>query len=78
MDSKEKAMKIKMLQNILEKEYGITSPAELMEAMRNMPKLDISIFVTTPSGAPPSGTQWGTSGRSSDCTARGRCSSLPG
>ena len=34
----------------LEKEYGITSPAELMEAMRNMPKLDISIFVTTPSG----------------------------
>lgn len=50
MDSKEKDMKIKMLQNILEKEYGITSPAELMEAMRNMPKLDISIFVTTPSG----------------------------
>ena len=50
MDSKEKAMKIKMLQNILEKEYGITSPAELMEAMRNMPKLDISIFVTAPSG----------------------------
>lgn len=48
MDSKEKAMKVKMLQSILEKEYGITNPAELMEAMRNMPKLDISIFVTAP------------------------------
>lgn len=50
MDSKEKAMKIKMLKNILEKEYGITSPLELMEAMRNMPEMDISIFVTAPSG----------------------------
>lgn len=48
MDSKEKAMKVKMLQSILEKEYGITSPSELMDAMRNIPKLDISIFVTAP------------------------------
>ena len=50
MDSKEKAMKIKMLQSILEKEYGIKSPTELMAAMRDIPKMDISIFVAAPTG----------------------------
>lgn len=48
MDSKEKAMKVKMLQDILKKDFGITSPAELMEAMRTMTAIDISMFVLPP------------------------------
>lgn len=50
MDSKEKTMKVNMLQIILKDQYGITTHAELMAAMRDMPGIDISIFVTAPAG----------------------------
>lgn len=48
MDDRERAMKVEMLQGILEKEFGITSRAELVEAIRKMTPVDISIFVTSP------------------------------
>lgn len=48
MDDRERAMKVEMLQSILEKEFGITSRAELVEAIRKMTPVDISIFVTSP------------------------------
>ena len=50
MDSKEKAMKVKMLQETLRKDFGITSSAELLAAMKNMPEIDITIFVSDPVG----------------------------
>ena len=50
MDSKEKSMKVKMLQDILKREFGITSTAELVAAMKGMPELDISIFVSASTG----------------------------
>lgn len=50
MDSKERAMKVKMLQNILKQDFGINSVAELMEAMRTMTPVDISMFVLPPAG----------------------------
>ena len=48
MDDRERAMKVEMLQSILEKEFGITSRAELVEAIRKMTPVDISIFVASP------------------------------
>ena len=48
MNDRERAMKVEMLQSILEKEFGITSRAELVEAIRKMTPVDISIFVTSP------------------------------
>lgn len=45
MNDAEKAMKVKTLQGILEKEFGITSTAELLEAIRTMTPVDISMFV---------------------------------
>lgn len=50
MDSREKAMKVGMLQEILKKDFGITSAAELIAAMKDMPVMDISIFVSDPVG----------------------------
>lgn len=50
MDTKEKAMKVKMLQDILKKDFGITSTAELVAAMKNAAELDITIFVSAPVG----------------------------
>lgn len=46
MDDKEKAMKVKMLQDTLRQDFGINSVAELMEAIRTMTPVDISIFVS--------------------------------
>ena len=48
MDSKEKAMKVKMLQEILKKDFGISNAAELLAAMKESPAVDISIFVSAP------------------------------
>ncbi len=48
MDDFEKAMKVKMLQSILAKEFGITSTAELLEAIRSMVPVDISMCVLPP------------------------------
>lgn len=39
MDDRERAMKVEMLQSILEKEFGITSRAELVEAIRHTAEL---------------------------------------
>ena len=50
MDSKEKSMKVKMLQDLLKKDFGITRTAALMAAMKDLPKTAISIFVTAPVG----------------------------
>lgn len=50
MDGKEKNMKVKLLQDILKRDFGISSTAELMAAMNDMPELDISIFVASPVG----------------------------
>lgn len=50
MDSREKAMKVGMLQEILKRDFGITSAAELIAAMKDMPGIDISIFVSAPAG----------------------------
>lgn len=48
MNDAEKSMKVKALQGILEKEFGITSTAELLEAIRTMKPVDISMFVLSP------------------------------
>ncbi len=45
MDGKEKGMKIKMLQDTLKNDFGITSDAELIKAIKHTPPIDISIFV---------------------------------
>lgn len=45
MDDREKAMKVKMLQDTLKQDFGINSAAELIEAMRTMTPVDISMFV---------------------------------
>lgn len=47
----EKAMKIRMLQETLSKEFGINSRAELLQAIRRMTPVDISMCVTKPAGA---------------------------
>lgn len=47
----EKAMKIRMLQGTLSKEFGINSRAELLQAIRRMTPVDISMCVTEPAGA---------------------------
>lgn len=46
MDSKEKSMKVKLLLDILKNDYGITSDAELTEAIKKLKPLDISMFVS--------------------------------
>lgn len=48
MDDREKAMKVKMLQDTLKREFDINSTAELLEAMRKMSPVDISMFVLGP------------------------------
>lgn len=48
MNSKETALKVKMLQDILKSDFGITSDVELIEAIKNMQPVDISIFVSCP------------------------------
>lgn len=50
MDDREKAMKVKMLQDTLRQDFGINSVAELIEAMRTMTPVDISMFVLPPAG----------------------------
>ena len=47
----EKAMKIRMLQETLSKEFGINSRDELLQAVRRMKPVDISMCVTKPAGA---------------------------
>lgn len=47
----EKAMKIRLLQETLSKEFGINSRAELVRAVRGMAPVDISMCVTKPAGA---------------------------
>lgn len=48
MDAKERAMKVKLLQETLKKEFGITSTAELLEALRTATIGDISMCVASP------------------------------
>ena len=47
----EKAMKIRLLQETLGKEFGINNRAELLQAVRRMTPVDISMCVTKPAGA---------------------------
>lgn len=37
---------IDRLRDIMEKEFGVKTDAELMEAVKNQPELDLGIFVT--------------------------------
>lgn len=48
MDNRERAMKVKALQDILKNDYGITNTAELMEAIRKTKPIDIAMFVIQP------------------------------
>jgi len=47
----EKAMKIRLLQETLSKKFGINSRAELLQAIRRMTPVDISMCVSEPAGA---------------------------
>lgn len=51
MRDSEKAMKIRLLQETLSKEFGINNRAELLQAVRRMTPVDISMCVTKPAGA---------------------------
>lgn len=51
MRDSEKAMKIRLLQETLGKEFGINNRAELLQAVRRMTPVDISMCVTKPAGA---------------------------
>lgn len=50
MDDREKTMKVKMLQDTLRQDFGINSVVELIEAMRTMTPVDISMFVVPSAG----------------------------
>ena len=48
MNNVEKTLKVKMLKDILESDYNISSGAELKDALNNMQPIDISAFVVSP------------------------------
>lgn len=51
MKDHERAMKIRLLQETLSKEFGINSRAELIMAVRGVAPVDISMCVTKPAEA---------------------------
>lgn len=46
----DRSNKVELLQELLEKEYGIRTPEQLEKAISEMSKIDISLFLTPAAG----------------------------
>lgn len=46
----DRSNKVELLQELLEKEYGIRTPEQLEKAISEMSKIDISLFLTPADG----------------------------